>query len=563
MMHYVRTEIISSSLEAAAWEMCAALIRTAYSPNIKERADCSTAICDIRGRTLSLATHAPAHLGSTLRLVPALLERFPLESLSPGDIFFANDPYIVGVTHLNDCTVAAPIFFKDRVIGFAAAVAHHSDVGGRVPGSESGDSNSIYQEGVRIPPVKLYAGGELRKDIFELFLLNSRTPHFSQGDILAQTSAMRIGIHRVQQLYEHYGAEVLSDSIRQMLDATELRLRTRIGDTLKIGSYSAADWLDEDGISDQPVKLAVNLTVAPDSVTFDFSECAAQLKSGKNVPLTHTMATVYYCIKAIVDPHLSINEGMYRPIHVIAPEGSVVNPVSPAGVSSRNLTSMILADVMFSALGQAAPSRAIAGAGPYQGVILSGWDPLRERFFVDYENFAGGHGASTLGDGMDVTQSHTANTSNLPIEVMEIEFPVRVEKYEMVPDSGGSGCYRGGNGVVRELRILNDETTLACRSARQRFPAPGLKGGGDGAVGSYILNPGKENEQRLPSTASELRLKRNDLLRIITPGGGGIGDAKERDRNAVQADLRQGKISITTAENQYGFVATPEDALQT
>jgi len=562
-MHYVRTEIISSSLEAAAWEMCAALIRTAYSPNIKERADCSTAICDIRGRTLSLATHAPAHLGSTLRLVPALLERFPLESLSPGDIFFANDPYIVGVTHLNDCTVAAPIFFKDRVIGFAAAVAHHSDVGGRVPGSESGDSNSIYQEGVRIPPVKLYAGGELRKDIFELFLLNSRTPHFSQGDILAQTSAMRIGIHRVQQLYEHYGAEVLSDSIRQMLDATELRLRTRIGDTLKIGSYSAADWLDEDGISDQPVKLAVNLTVAPDSVTFDFSECAAQLKSGKNVPLTHTMATVYYCIKAIVDPHLSINEGMYRPIHVIAPEGSVVNPVSPAGVSSRNLTSMILADVMFSALGQAAPSRAIAGAGPYQGVILSGWDPLRERFFVDYENFAGGHGASTLGDGMDVTQSHTANTSNLPIEVMEIEFPVRVEKYEMVPDSGGSGCYRGGNGVVRELRILNDETTLACRSARQRFPAPGLKGGGDGAVGSYILNPGKENEQRLPSTASELRLKRNDLLRIITPGGGGIGDAKERDRNAVQADLRQGKISITTAENQYGFVATPEDALQT
>ena len=562
-MHYVRTEIISSSLEAAAWEMCAALIRTAYSPNIKERADCSTAICDIRGRTLSLATHAPAHLGSTLRLVPALLERFPLESLSPGDIFFANDPYIVGVTHLNDCTVAAPIFFKDRVIGFAAAVAHHSDVGGRVPGSESGDSNSIYQEGVRIPPVKLYAGGELRKDIFELFLLNSRTPHFSQGDILAQTSAMRIGIHRVQQLYEHYGAEVLSDSIRQMLDATELRLRTRIGDTLKIGSYSAADWLDEDGISDQPVKLAVNLTVAPDSVTFDFSECAAQLKSGKNVPLTHTMATVYYCIKAIVDPHLSINEGMYRPIHVIAPEGSVVNPVSPAGVSSRNLTSMILADVMFSALGQAAPSRAIAGAGPYQGVILSGWDPLRERFFVDYENFAGGHGASTLGDGMDVTQSHTANTSNLPIEVMEIEFPVRVEKYEMVPDSGGSGCYRGGNGVVRELRILNDEMTLACRSARQRFPAPGLKGGGDGAVGSYILNPGKENEQRLPSTASELRLKRNDLLRIITPGGGGIGDAKERDRNAVQADLRQGKISITTAENQYGFVATPEDALQT
>ena len=550
-MSYGQAEIIASALESAAWEMCASLIRTAYSPNIKERADCSTALCDAQGRTLALATYGPAHLGSTLRLVPALYQRFPRETMRPGDVFFANDPYIVGVTHLNDCTVATPIFVDGELVAFAAAVAHHSDVGGRVPGSESGDCTSIYQEGIRIPPVKLFSEGTLRADVLELFLLNSRQPQFSEGDIYAQLAAATTGIQRVQEMHARYGGESVARSIDEMLDATERRIRSFISDNLRDGTYSASDWLDEDGIHDEPVKLAATVTVRGDTVKFDFSDCAAQLGSGKNIPYTHTMATVYFCLKAMVDPNASINEGLYRPIEVVAPEGSIVNPRPPGGVSSRNLTSMILADVMIDALGQAAPNRVMAAGGPYQGIILAGPDPVRNRYFVDYENFAGGQGARCDGDGTDVIQLHMTNTSNLPIEVMEIEFPIRVERYEIIPDSGGAGRYRGGCGVCRDLRVLGADTVLSVRSARQKFPAAGKNGGLPGRAGAYVLNPGTASEKQLHSTFSEMPLEKGDLLRIMTPGGGGLGKPADRTRAEIEADVREGKVTAEAARELY------------
>ena len=556
-MAYVETEIIASGLESAVWEMCASLIRTAYSPNVKERADCSTALCDVRGRTLALATHGPAHLGSTLRLVPAILERFPLETLHPGDAFFANDPYIVGVTHLNDCTVAAPVFYGDEPVAFAISVAHHSDVGGRVPGSESADSTSIYQEGIRLPPVKLYSAGELRRDIWELFLLNSRTPDFSEGDLFAQNAAIARGTERIVELYGKYGTDTMTSRISEILDATERRTRAGIRENLIKGSFSAVDWLDDDGINEDPVQLAVTATVEDDRIHFDFSECASQLGTGKNVPLTHTLATVYYCLKMMVDPDLPTNEGLYRTVTVTAPEGSIVNPRPPAAVSSRNLTSMILADVMMKALGQAVPARAMAAGGPYQGIILGGNDPVRERYFVDYENFAGGQGASAQDDGMDVVQITMSNTSNLPIEVMELEFPVRIEGYEIIPDSGGAGKHRGGTGVRRDLRILADDVVLATRSARQKFPAEGLDGGDSGSLGAYILNPGKK-ERRVKSTVSEFPLRKGDLLRVLTPGGGGFGHARERDPDRVLHDVREGKVSPDAARTAYGVVLTDD-----
>jgi N-methylhydantoinase B len=550
-MSYAQAEIIASALEAAAWEMCASLIRTAYSPNVKERADCSTALCDAHGRTLALATYGPAHLGSTLRLVPALYQRFPRETMRPGDMFFANDPYIVGVTHLNDCTIATPIFVGGELVAFATAVAHHSDVGGRVPGSESGDCTSIYQEGVRIPPVKLFSEGTLRADVLELFLLNSRQPQFSEGDIYAQLAAATTGIQRVQEMYARYGRESVAHSIEEMLDATERRIRSFIRDHLRDGTYTATDWLDEDGIHDEPVKLAVTTTVHGDRIKFDFSDCAAQLGTGKNIPYTHTMATVYFCLKAMVDPNASINEGLYRPIEVIAPEGSIVNPRPPAGVSSRNLTSMILADVMIDTLGQAAPERVMAAGGPYQGIILAGPDPARNRYFVDYENFAGGQGARADGDGTDAIQLHMTNTSNLPIEVMEIEFPIRVERYAIVPDSGGAGRYRGGCGVFRDLRVLGADTVLSVRSARQKFPAPGKNGGSCGSAGTYVLNPGTAGEKKLHSTFSEMPLQEGDLLRIVTPGGGGLGNPAERSTAEIETDVREGKVTSDAVRRFY------------
>jgi N-methylhydantoinase B len=545
------TEIIASGLESAAAEMCASLIRTAYSPNIKERADCSTAICDMAGRTLSLFTHAPAHLGSTLLLVAAVLERFPAETLRPGDVFFANDPYIAGVTHLNDCTVCAPVFVDGRPIGFTAAVAHHSDVGGRVPGSESGDSTSIYQEGIRFPPVKLYDAGERRKDLWEMFLLNSRTPHFSDGDLYAQIAANTRGAERLVALFRRY-PDHIEAALGEMLDATERRARAAIREKLRPGRYHCIDWVDENGVDDEPIRLAVTLTVREDAIEVDCSECGPQLPTGKNIPLTHLMATVYFCLKAVLDPTLPVNEGLYRVVRVIAPEGSVVNPRAPAAVSSRHQPSMIFADALLNAFGQAAPDRAMAAGGPAQGIILSGIDPVRQRYFVDYENFAGGHGGSSYGDGADVTHLHMTNTSNLPIEVMENEFPLRIERYEMIPDSGGAGWMRGGLGVRREIRILGAGVKLATRCARQRFAAPGLNGAKPGSLGAYIVNPGTPEERKLRPTVSELPLNEGDMLCVLSPGGGGFGNPRERDPTLVARDLADGKITLAAAREEYG-----------
>jgi N-methylhydantoinase B/oxoprolinase/acetone carboxylase alpha subunit len=548
---HARIEVVAGALEATTAEMCASLIRCAYSPNIKERADCSTALCDLKGRTLSITAHAPAHLGSTIKIAPAILERFPIDQLAPGDVFFANDPYIVGVTHLNDCTAAAPVFIDGKPVAFTIAVAHHSDVGGRVPGSEFGDSTSIFQEGIRLPPVRLVERGVRRNDLWELFLRNSRTPHFSAGDLLAQLAALERGRARLEELYGKYGLEATQAAIGQVLDATELRLRARVREVLRRGTFAAEDWLDDDGISDTPVRLAASVTVDDAGVLFDFSDCPAQLGSGKNVPLTHTLATLVYCLKAVVDPSLPNNEGAFRVIRIAASEGSIVNPRAPAAVSSRNLTSIVLADVLFGALGQAAPSRAISPSGAFQGTILAGGDAQRNRYFVNYENFAGGQGALPARDGDDAMHVSMTNTSNLPIEAMEMEFPLRVERYELVPDSGGAGRHRGGLGVCRDIRVLGDGVVLATRSARQRFAAKGLDGGAGGGVGSFVINPGSPSEKRLPGTGSEIPLRDGTLLRIVTSGGGGYGDPRDREDAEIAADTTAGKVSSKSAKEIY------------
>ena len=534
-MAHAQLEIIASAFEAATREMAASLVRTAFSPNIKERADCSTAICDATGRALSLMTNAPAHLGSTLRLVSAILQRFPAETLRPGDVFLANDPYIVGVTHLNDCTVATPIFHEGRLVAFAAAVAHHSDVGGRVPGSEAGDSVSIFQEGIRVPPVQIYVAGKPRADVLEMFHLNSRMPHYGEGDLMAQMASCTRGNARVQELFVKYGYETMLKCVDEMLDATELRVRTGIRSVLKEGTYSAVDWLDEDGVSGERIKLAVTLTIKDGHLTLDLSDCSPQIASGKNVPFVPT------------------NEGLYRAVSVIAAEGLVVNPKPPSAVSSRNMTSMILAEAMLNALGQAAPSRSVAAGGPGQGCISAGADPKTQRYFINYENLAGGQGARCSADGMDVVMINMTNTSNLPVEAMEMEFPLRIERYELVTDSGGPGKYRGGMGIVRDMRLLANNAGVSLRSSRQKFPAPGMAGGLPGGLGTFIRNPGTATETRLGMTTSGTPFANGDVLRVMSPGGGGYGDPRERDPAAVKRDLVEGKISADVARKVYGL----------
>ncbi|MBI3966556.1 MAG: hydantoinase B/oxoprolinase family protein [Chloroflexi bacterium] len=521
----VAREIIGHFVESVADEMIATLVRAAHSPNIKERADCSAGVLDASGQAVALATNGPVHLGSLLALIPALIERFPVETLVPGDAFLVNDPYTGGGSHLNDLTVVAPVF-AGELVAFVANIGHHSDVGGRVPGSEAGDSTSIYQDGLRLPPMKLREAGAVREDIVELVQLNSRTPAERLGDLRAQLAACDAGRRRLGELFQRYGRDAVVGSLEELLDHGERRARAAFA-RLRPGTYEATDFLDEDGISDQPVPLSVRVDVADRDLHLDLSRCGRQLATGKNVPLVGLLATAYYVVKAMVDPSLPTNAGFFRTLRITAPSGSVVNARPPAAVGSRNLTCQILAEALVAALSLANPDRAIAGSGIYHGIILSGVDPRTGAYFVDYDNFAGGSGAGRDADGLDSVHVHLTNTSNLPVEAFEIEYPFVVERYELRPDSGGAGRRRGGRGVRRDLRVLGKDVKLALRSVRQRFPAPGRAGGAPGAPGEVVLYR-DGTAKPLGSTFSELPLEQGDVLSIRTPGGGGFGPPGDR-----------------------------------
>jgi N-methylhydantoinase B len=545
-------EVISNALAAAAEEMLAGLIRAAYSPNIKERADCSTSVFDAAGETIALASSAPLHLGALGGMVQAIRARVAADGVVPGDVFIGNDPFVGGGTHLNDIAVVTPIVHDGRIAGFLANLAHHADVGGRTPGSESGDNTSIFQDGLRLPPMKLCDQGRLRQDVVDLVVLNSRTPDERIGDLRAQLAALHVGRQRLEEITARHGVERLERTMHALMDATEARFRTVVG-ALPDGVWRAEDCLDDDGLGSGPVRIAVSVTIAGDRITLDFSDTAAQVASGKNMSPGGLGATVYYALKALLDPLLPDNSGYFRAVEIICPDGNLLRPRPPAAVGSRALTGMILADVIFAAMAGAVPARAMARSGPYQGVIFSGIDPTRRRFYVDYENFAGGTGARATKDGGDCTQVHVTNTSNLPIEAFETEFPMMVERFELIQDSGGAGRFRGGLGVRREFRFAS-AGHVALRSARQLFAATGLAGGGAGSVGAFTLSSAEGRKERLPGTATDVPLAPGDMLTVETPGGGGFGDPFMREPQHVLLDLREGRISAAAAEAAYGIV---------
>ena len=545
-------EVISSSLAAVADEMLAGLIRAAYSPNIKERADCSTSVFTADGETVAIASSAPLHLGALNGMVRAIHDRLRRDGVQPGDVWIGNDPYVCGGTHLNDIAVVTPVVHGGEVVAFLANLAHHADVGGRTPGSESGDNTSIFQDGLRLPPMKLADAGRVRPDVVDLVLLNSRTPDERIGDLRAQLAALHVGRRRMDEILDRYGAVELAGSMTAYMAATEARVRAAVR-ALPDGTYRAEDFLDDDGLGGPPVRLAVTVTVADDNIAFDFGDTDPQVPSGKNMSPGGLGATVYYALKALVDPGLPDNSGYFRAVTIACQEGNLLRPRPPAAVGSRALTGMILADVIFAALAPAVPARAMARSGPYQGVIFSGINPASGRFYVDYENFAGGTGARTLGDGADCMQVHITNTSNLPIEAFEAEFPMTVERFELIRDSGGSGRFRGGLGVRRDFRV-GAEARLAVRSARQQHPALGAAGGLAGGFGSFVITGTDGVERRVASTATDVRLASGELVSVRTPGGGGYGDPLERAPERVAADVAEERLTPVVALRDYGVV---------
>ena len=545
----IKSEVIARFLLATAEEMGATLMRTAFSPNIKERADCSTAIFDVKGEVIALAQRVPIHLGSMVGAIAEILKRFPVSDIEPGDMFVANDPYNGGGTHLPDINVIAPVFADKKIVAFVANIAHHADVGGMVPGSEAAVCKSIYQEGIRIPPVRIMRKGVVNRDVVDIILLNSRTPDERVGDLNAQFAANTIGTRSVLHLFDRYGVKETHAAIAGYLDFTEKRFRAAIN-KLPPGRYEAADFLDGN-VEGETCAIKLALTIGRGRMVFDFSGSGKQLETARNIPYRALLATVYTVAKAMLDPEVPANAGYYRTLRIKAPPGCVVGPVPPAAIGCRSISASVLGDVIASALSQAMPGQALAGSGPHHLLVLSGTDPRTGVYFVDYETVAGGMGARANRDGVDGVRVHASGSSNLPSEALEHAYPFRVERYALWDESSGPGQYRGGAGVVRDYRVLADDIVVSLSSERQHVASSGMAGGGKGACGAFVLNPDTPQAQRLPSAAADVPLPRSSVLRICTPGGAGYGEAKKRTITAVEKDVSEGRISPDYSSRIY------------
>lgn len=529
----ITAEVVARQLLSTAEEMSVTLMRTAFSPNIKERADCSTAIFDGAGRVVAQAQRVPIHLGSMIGAVEAIRERYNEDEIRPGDMFAANDPYNGGGTHLPDINVIAPVFWRDEVVAFVANIAHHADVGGMVPGSEAAVCRSIFQEGLRLPPVRVMRDGKVNREVLDIILLNSRTPDERLGDLHGQFAANHTGLQGVADLFAKYRASTLP-AMSAYLGFTRRRFEAAIA-AIPDGTYRAEDFLDGETEAES-ARIALNLTVDGNRMIFDFSGSAPQLTWARNVPHQALLATVYTVAKSLLDPDVPANSGYFKTLDIRAPQGSVVQPVPPAPVGCRSISCGVLGDTIAAALSKALPDRAIAGSGPHHLVIFAGPDPRRGDVFVNYETVAGGMGARADRGGMDGVRVHASGAANLPIEALEHAYPLRLERYAVREGSGGEGCYRGGNGVVRDYRVLADGVQVSLSSERQSIPAPGLDGGAVGQLGAFVLNPDGAGEKVLAASAADIPLDAGDVLSIRTPGGGGSGRATSKSRLAVAVD---------------------------
>jgi N-methylhydantoinase B len=541
----IELEIFKNIYHSIAEEMGAALRRTAFSPNIKERRDYSCAVFDADGEVIAMGDHMPVHLGSMPMSVRAAIDQFELER---GDVAMLNDPFRGG-THLPDITLVAPVYVRPggsrrRRNGgpdfYVASRAHHADVGGTYPGS-MGLCREIYQEGFRIPPVKIMRGGKVQSDVLALLLNNVRTPQEREGDLGAQIASCHTGAERLREVCSRYGLERTRKAARELLDYSEEMMRAFLNHVPR-GTYCAEDFLDNDGISAKPVKIAVTLKfakyvqnrsngragssrrhISPPAVMVDFTGSDTQVEGSVNAVEAITYSACFYVFRCLLAEDVPATAGLMRPIEVIAPEGTVVNARPPAAVAGGNVeTSQRIVDVLLRALAQAIPERIPAAAsGTMNNLTIGGIDPRTNEPFAYYETIAGGMGARLSKSGVSGVHTHMTNSLNTPTEALEYAYPLRVREYSVRPGSGGDGKYRGGDGIVREIEVLVDAEVTLLADRRERGPY-GLAGGKDGAPGKALLVRQDGSSQELPGKFN-VRLRKGERIRIETPGGGGWG----------------------------------------
>jgi N-methylhydantoinase B len=516
----IRTEMMKHRLVSVAEEMGARLQRAAFSPNIKERCDFSCAVFDPSGNLVAQAAHIPVHLGAMPLSVQACLESL---SLAPGDVAMVNDPYRGG-THLPDLTVVSPIFVEETspptLLGLVANRAHHADIGGMSAGSMP-LSQEIYQEGLIIPPVKLMVGGQKNDDIWRLLLANVRTPGERMGDLQAQLAANQIGGERMRVMAERFGTQPLLAEMDALLRYSE-RMTRQLISTLPNGCYRFQDALDNDGFTEEPAVIRVAIMIEDEEVTVDFSGTDAQRPGSINAVYPVTLSAVAYVFRCVLGLDIPANSGCLRPIHIVAPEGTLVNARRPAAVAAGNVeTSQRIVDALLGAMAQACPDRIPAASqGTMNNLTIGGWDQRHNRPFAYYETIGGGMGAGPQLDGASGRHSHMTNTLNTPVEAVEYAYPFRVARYALRENSGGSGQHQGGEGIVRTYEFLQPaEVTLL--SDRRVTKPYGLEGGAPGQPGRNRLT---KNGGKLDVTGKcSFSVEAGDILSIETPGGGGYG----------------------------------------
>jgi N-methylhydantoinase B len=548
----ITEELFRNALAALGDEMVLTIYRTAYSGVLKNIMDYSAALCDAQGRLAAQGLALPGHLCSIPVALQAVLRHFG-DDIAEGDILINNDPYDGGM-HLPDIFIFKPLFAGGKVIAYAATICHHTDVGGRVPGSNASDSTEIYAEGLRIPPLKLYERGKPNTTLFRMIDRNVRVPGRVLGDIRSQLAACEIAARGMTDLVAHYGADDVVALMAATMDYSE-RLTRHCLSELPDGEATFTDWIDDDQIDiGVPIPLVCTVRKHGDAMEVDWTGSAAQVKGAINNTWSYTAAMSFTAVKSVLSINMPNNDGVFRPIKVIAPAGTITNGKLPAACAARGLTGFRGVDCCFGALAQLYPDRVYAASdGGNTGITIGGYDKeLRPFIYVDF--LSGCWGARPWEDGLDGNTSMFANMASFSVEVIEAENPLEVLDYEFVPDTGGAGKFRGGMSQRKTWRMLADEGILQVRADRQTHRPYGLYGGGPGAAGRNVLDPGLPTEEKLHAKLT-MTLRKGQLFRHELPGAGGWGDALTRDLSLVAKDLRDGLVTMEAAARDYGVVA--------
>jgi N-methylhydantoinase B len=556
----IALEVLHNALLSITEEAYVALMKSAYSTNIKERHDHSVMLTDPRGRLVAQpAQSLPVHLSSMLGLIQAVLRKYPAAAIEEGDIFVGNDPFVAGGTHLPDVNLAMPVFVDGAMVAWIGNIAHHADIGGMAPGGLASVMTEIYQEGLRIPPIKLFRRGELQADILDLLLLNVRLPEERRGDYFAQISACRLGERRLKELAASTPRETLLAAFDEIIERTARRMRAGFR-RLRPGTYRAEDVLDGDGHGnvDIPIKLAIE--VGDGTIRLDFRGSSPQVVGNINMTFNAAQSTVCYALKSLLDEDVPNNQGVLDSIDIVCDEGSLINCSFPAAVAQRTSGCQRIADMIVGALKDAVPDLACgASNGSNTAAIFTGVDPRTGQRYLYLETLGGGFGGRAGKDGKDGVQVHITNTSNLPVEAIESEYPLLVESYELVLDSAGPGKQRGGAGLRRVIRPVGHEASFTGFMERVSHRPWGIFGGGEGASGRFLLRPDGGPDEALSGKPFDVRFGPDQCVVIETPGAGGYGAPAERDRAIVVEDARGGLFSPDYLARHYRH-RTPDAA---